>query len=118
MCAKHRIPHLTVPSVFLTLSASQKFSLPQTNRKPLPGSLCALQHWCSWLPRGFGPQKNTPASPGLWIFLTPRKIASQLGLPKFVGARNPVMASPPEEEESLSMMFVASDGEILAVRCY
>lgn len=42
---------------------------------------------------------------------------SQLGRPKFVGARKPVMASC-SAFASLIMMFVASSGLILAVRYY
>lgn len=72
---------------------------------------------CSTLPRGFGPQKNTPASAGAWIFRMDLNMASQLGRPKLVAARNPVMVSV-SAFASLIMMLVASSDLILAVRYY
>lgn len=95
------------------LSSLQKFSLPHWNLKP--GSLYMLHLMCSWLPSTFGPQKNTPASAGLWILRMPRNTASQFGRPKFVGARRPVIVSL-SPSASLIMMFVASSGWILAVK--
>ena len=72
---------------------------------------------CSCDPRTLGPQKKTPASVGLWIDLIPLKIWSQLGRPKFVGARSPVMASF-SAFASLIIIFVASSGLIFAVKYY
>ena len=54
-------------------------------------------------------------SPGACILRMERKIAFQFGLPKFVGARRPVMASW-SALASLIMMFVASSDLIFAVR--
>ena len=72
---------------------------------------------CSWLPNTCGPQKNTPASAGEWILRIDLNTASQLGRPKLVGARSPVIVSL-SALASLSIMFVASSGLILAVRYY
>lgn len=70
---------------------------------------------CSVEPNALGPQKKTPASAGECIFRIDLKIISQLGRPKFVGARSPVMASC-SALASLIMIFVASSILILAVR--
>ena len=91
----------------------QKFSFPQMELKL--GSEYMLHLTCSTLPSGFGPQKKTPASEGACILRIDLKTKSQFGLPKLVGARSPVMASF-LALASLSMMFVASSGFILAVR--
>ncbi len=76
-----------------------------------------LHFRCNWLPSGFGPQKNTPASAGAWILRIPLKTASQFGRPKFVGVRRPVIVSV-SVLASLIMMFSASSGLISAVRYY
>lgn len=96
-------------------SQDQKFSLPHEKLKP--GSEYMLHLTCSTLPKAFGPQKNTPASAGAWIFRMDLKIASQLGRPKLVAARSPVMVSV-SAFASLIMMLVASSDLILAVRYY
>lgn len=107
------IASLSLP--FPPFSRLQKFSLPHTNLND--GSEYMLHLTCNMLPKGFGPQKNTPASAGAWIFRIDRKIMSQCGRPKFVGARRPVMVSW-SALASLIMILVASSERSLAVRYF
>lgn len=93
--------------------SSQKFSFPHTYLNP--GSEYILHLVCNRLPSTLGPQKNTPASAGAWSLRIDLKMASQLGRPKFVGARRPVIVSW-SAEASLIMMLVASSNKIFAVR--